>query len=267
MLEIHDLVCGYGEVPVLHCISLNVAAGEMVAIIGPNGCGKTTLLRAASGVLLPWSGRVWVDGVDVHRISPRERAKRIAFVGQNVALDFAFDVREVVLMGRSPHIRRFGWESHHDVQVAEAAMAMCDILPLADRPITELSDGERQRAFIAMALAQEPRLLLLDEPTSHLDINHQVGILDIVRGLNQRTGLTVVMVSHDLNLAAEYCDRLFLLRGGRLLTSGTPAEVLTEANINAAYGATVRVQPNPVSGRPHIVLVPGPQQKSAAGCA
>ena len=256
MLDVRNISAGYGGAAVLRGVDLRVAEGEMLSIIGPNGCGKTTLLRAVSGVLPIAGGDVLLDGRPIGDIPRKRFAQVVACVTQEIAADFSFDVREIVTMGRTPYISRFGWESRHDLEVVERVMAQADVAHLADRPITDLSGGERQRAFIAMALAQEPRLLLLDEPTSHLDINHQVGILNIVRALNREQGVTVLMVSHDLNLAAEYSDRLLMLREGLAAHEGAPDEVLTEAHIGEVYGATVRMERNPVTGRPHVMLIP-----------
>ena len=256
MLEVRDLICGYGDAPVLNGVSFRVSQGEMLGVIGPNGCGKTTLLRAVSGVLRWAGGEALLDGEPIDRVPRKTLARTVACVSQDIVVDFSFDVREIVAMGRTPYISRFGWESARDREVVERSMALADVAHLAERPITDLSGGERQRAFIAMALAQEPRLLLLDEPTSHLDINHQIAVLNIVRDLNLKHGVTVVMVSHDLNLAAEYCDRLLIMRGGEVASLGRPDEVLTEENIRRVYGAEVRMETNPVTGRPHVILIP-----------
>ena len=263
MLDVRDLSCGYGGTPVLRDVSFRVDAGEMLGVIGPNGCGKTTLLRAVSGVLRRSAGDVRLDGRSLDAFSRRALARRVACVSQDVIVDFSFEVREIAAMGRAPYINRFGWETAHDRAVVERALVQADVGHLADRVLTDLSGGERQRAFIAMALAQEPRLLLLDEPTSHLDINHQIAILDIVRGLNREQGVTVLMVSHDLNLAAEYCGRLLMLRGGEVAHRGTPDEVLTQGNIRDVYGAEVRMETNPATGRPHVILIPGAANESA----
>jgi len=254
---VSDIECWYGARRVLHHVAFDARKGEMLGIIGPNGSGKTTLLRVVSGVLKPSRGRVMIDGHDVSALDRRTLARRVAVVSQDVVVDFSFDVREVVLMGRNPHLGRLGWESRHDQEVAQRAMELADVAHLADRPITEISGGERQRVFIALALAQEPSLLLLDEPTSHLDIDHQVGILDLIRDLNRRQGVTVLLVSHDLNLASEYCERLILLDQGRIHLAGKPADVLTEGTIRDVYRAKVRLERNPVTGRPHIILIPG----------
>ncbi len=256
ILNISELSCGYGDTEVVHGVSFGVRAGEMLGIIGPNGSGKTTLLRTVSGVLRPFGGRVLVEGQDLHELSPGEIARRLAFVSQDVLVDFSFTVREIVMMGRTPHIGRLGWETGHDRETAERAMKFLDVLQLADRPITDMSGGERQRVFLAMALAQEPRVLLLDEPTSHLDINHQVAILDLIHRMKTGEGVSVLLVSHDLNLASEYCDRLVLFSEGSVKLMGSPEEVLTEANIREVYGTRVRLEKNPSTGRPHVMLMP-----------
>ena len=197
----------------------------------------------------------------------RDIAKRVAHLLQDCALGLAFSVREVVLMGRSPHLPRFGRETERDLAIVERAMDLANVSHLADRPITEISGGERQRAFIAMCLAQEPQVLLLDEPTSHLDIGHQLSILNLIRNLNRQTRMTVVAVFHDLNLAAEYCDRLVLLDQGRVVAAGTPVDVLTTERILNVYGVSVLIGRNPVSDGPHVILAasgyPGIEHQSA----
>jgi len=257
VLQITELCCGYHETEVVHGVSLSVRAGEMLGIIGPNGSGKTTLLRTASGILQPFGGTVLLEGEDLHRMTTSDVARRLAFVAQDILVDFSFTVREIVMMGRTPHLGRLGWETRRDLDAAERATKFLDVNHIANRPITEISGGERQRVFIAMALAQEPKLLLLDEPTSHLDINHQVGIMDLIRRMNDEEGVSVLLVSHDLNLAAEYCDRLVLLGKGSIVMTGTPEEVLTEENIKEVYSTSVRLERNPATGRPHVMLMPG----------
>jgi len=190
-------------------------------------------------------------------IGKRRLAQMMACLPQELASDLAFTVREIVLMGRSPHLSRIGRETQKDSEAAEKAMALADIADIADRFMTEISGGERQRAFIAMCLAQEPQILLLDEPTSHLDVGHQLSLLDLVKRLNRRTGMTVVAVFHDLNLASEYCDRLLLLHQGRAEALGSPQEVLTAEIIRRVYQAKVLTEPNLVSGKPHIVISAG----------
>jgi iron complex transport system ATP-binding protein len=267
MLALQNVSAGYAGRLVLQNVVVNITAGEFVGLIGPNGSGKTTLLRVISGVLPTRQGEVWLGGRKLREIGRRDVAKRVAQLLQDRALGLAFSVREVVLMGRSPHLPRFGRETERDLAIVERAMELANVSHLANRPITEISGGERQRAFIAMCLAQEPQVLLLDEPTSHLDIGHQLSILNLIRNLNCQTRMTVVAVFHDLNLAAEYCDRLLLLDGGRVGATGTPADVLTTEIILNVYGVSVLIARNPMSGGPHIVPTssgcPGIEHKSA----
>jgi iron complex transport system ATP-binding protein len=264
MISIQNVSAGYGGNCVLHEVSLEVARGEFVGLIGPNGCGKTTLLRVASGVLPAMSGQVQVGGEDIRHLARRRLARTMACLLQDFSLDLPFSVREVVGMGRWPHLPRLGWETRQDHQAAQRAMELADVSHLADRPITEISGGERQRAFIAMCLAQQPRVLLLDEPTNHLDIAHQLSLLDLIGSLNRQAGMTVLAVFHDLNLASEYCHRLVLLDAGRVDVEGPPRDVLTAERIGKVYDANVVVEPNPVSLRPHIVVSAGMNHRPGA---
>ncbi len=257
MLLIQGITAGYEKHIVLQDVSMNVAPGEFVGLLGPNGCGKTTLLRVISGILTPRSGQVILDGRNILTMTRRTWAQTAACLMQDMGMDTTFTVREVALLGRSPHLPRFGWESHHDHAIAQKAMEEADIAHLADRPVSAISGGERQRAFFAMCLAQGPRLLLLDEPVNHLDLGHQIQLLECVRRLNRQNKLTVVGVFHDLNLASEYCDRLLVLRNGRIEAAGTPGEVVTPELIDRVYGAKVVVEANAVSGRPHVVVAAG----------
>jgi iron complex transport system ATP-binding protein len=254
MLSVQNISAGYAGRLVLQNVAVNIAEGEFVGLIGPNGSGKTTLLRVMSGVLPIEQGEVWLGRRKLREMSRRDIARRVSHLLQECDSGLAFSVREVVLMGRSPHLARFGRETQRDLAIVERAMDLANVSHIADRPITEISGGERQRAFIAMCLAQEPQVLLLDEPTSHLDIGHQLSILDLVRTLNHETRMTVVAVFHDLNLAAEYCDRLVLLDQGRLVAMGSPTDVLTTETILNVYGASVIIGRNPVSNGPHIIL-------------
>lgn len=257
MLSIENVVAGYANKVVLRDICLATAAGEFLGLIGPNGSGKTTLLRVISGVLAPSRGCVLLRGVNLQHIGRRELARTMAFLPQDLAVDFSFTVRDVTLMGRSPHLPRIGHEQRKDLEIAERAMELTGVAHLADRIITEISGGERQRVFIAMCLAQEPKLLVLDEPTNHLDIAHQLSALDLIRTLNRQAGMTVISVFHDLNLAAEYCQRLVVLDRGRVEALGPPEDVLTADMILRVYGVRVFAERNRVSGKPHIMISAG----------
>lgn len=263
-LEAEDVIFGYGNGPeVLHGISLSVLGGEFLGLIGPNASGKSTLLRVLSGVASPWEGTVRLGGEDVAALRPQDLSRRVAVMEQDAAVGFPFTVREFVTMGRYPHLPRLGREGVRDREAVERAMEQARVAPLAERVLPELSGGERQRAALARALAQEPDLLMLDEPTSHLDINHQLEVLDLVRRLNLRDRLTVIAVLHDLNLAAAYCDILVLLKDGRVYAMGSPAEVLTAANMAAVYGARVVVDRSPAGDYPRLTPLPGTSSRSA----
>ncbi len=257
MLSIRNVTAAYGRKVVLDGVSVEVGDGDLLGLIGPNGSGKTTLLRVLSGVLPPREGRVLLRGTDLREVGRHRLARTMAFLPQNLTLDFSFTVREVTLMGRSPHLPRMGRETRRDLEIAEQAMERTGVAHLADRIITELSGGERQRVFIAMCLAQEPELLVLDEPTNHLDVSHQLSALDLIRKLNRRNGVTVISVFHDLNLAAEYCERLVVLDRGRVEALGPPEEVLTADMILRVYGVRVLLERNRLSDKPHVVISAG----------
>lgn len=235
MLEITGVSAGYGAEPVLRDISLEVTNGELVGVIGPNGAGKTTLLRVLSGVLPTERGRALLHGRDLRALRRREIAREMAFVPQSVSVPVAFTVEELVVMGRTPYVAGWSPLGAHDREVVTRAMETTDVLGLAGRLFDELSAGEQQRVIVAMALAQEPRVLLLDEPTAHLDIQHAWRLMELVGGLNRAQGLTVVLSSHDLNLAAEFCSRLVLLEHGRIVREGTPADVVTPDLLSRVY--------------------------------
>ena len=253
----------YGAREAISDVDLTVAPGEVLGIIGPNGSGKSTLVRALGGLRAPDRGQVLLDGRDLHQVGRRERGRAIALVPQETHVSFPLLVRELVLLGRSPHTGAFGWETAHDLAIAREAMERTDVSSLADRPIDELSGGERQRAVLARALAQEPRVLLLDEPTTYLDLRHTVLLLDLVRNLCAERELTVVLVLHDLNLAGMYCDRLALLSAGRLHSYGAPPSVLRYADLCEVYGTDLYVAPNDVTGQ--IVVLPLPGWLQAPG--
>ena len=241
---------------VLHNINLSVKAGEMVGLLGPNGSGKTTLIKLASGVLKPNQGEIELDGSSLRQLSRKSIARSVAVVPQQFNIPFAFTAAEIVMLGRTPFLRAFVEGSEIDKQFVANALELVSISELKERRFDELSGGERQKVVLAMALAQQPKLLLLDEPTLHLDITHQVEILELVRRLNVERGLTVMAAIHDLNLAALYFDRLILLKDGRVSADGSPAQVLTEDRIKEVFSASVRVEPHPVTGVPHIIIMP-----------
>lgn len=246
---------GGRELVALRDVSLALQAGEVVGLVGPNGSGKTTLIRAVTGVVRPGTGRVLVDGVDITRLRQRELARLVAVVPQDPVLPPAFNSLSCVLMGRTPHLRLLQNEGASDLDAARRAMLATDTWRLAHRLLGELSGGERQRVVVARALAQETAVLLLDEPTAHLDLGHQAGVLDLMRQCARDDGKAVLAVVHDLTLAARYCDRLVMLRGGTVVASGAPADVLTTELLHEVYGVAVDVFPHPVTGRP--VVAPG----------
>ncbi|MEW6080390.1 MAG: ABC transporter ATP-binding protein [Bacillota bacterium] len=263
LISIMGVTCTYGSTPALEGVSFEVSRGEKLGIIGPNGSGKSTLLKAMSRVLPPHMGQVVLSERDLYTLPPREVARRLAVVGQESRVDFEFTALEVVLMGRLPHLGRFERESDRDVDKACEAMRLTATRHLARRAVTELSGGERQRVLIARALAQDPEILLLDEPTSHLDIGHQVEILDLLEGLNREKGLTLISVFHDLNLAARYCTCLLLLSRGKIHALGTPDEVMTAGSIRQVYGSEVLLTRHPVEGTPHVILLSRGRQPRA----
>ena len=255
MIEVDSVFFRYHQDWVLQNVSFQVRKGEFVGVIGPNGSGKTTLLKTLYRLLTPQRGDVLFDHLSLKKMSRGEIAKKIAVVAQETYPAFPFRVIEMVLMGRSPYLGHLMFESPKDLEIAKRAMEWTEILPISQRPIDELSGGERKRVYIARALAQEPEVILLDEPTTNLDIHHQVESLDLVLSLNREKGLTILMASHDLNLASEYCDRLILLQHGKIFHMGPPDEVMTRENIEKVYGCQVWVDRNPVSGMPRVSLL------------
>jgi len=257
LLKVEGICGGYDNKPVINNVSLEIKQADFLGIIGPNGGGKSTLLRLMSRALMPIKGKISLEGRDLARLSHKEIARKIAFIPQLTLINFSFTVWEIVLMGRIPHLSRMQSEGKIDFSIAERALSLTDTLNLRNRRIDELSAGERQRVIIAKALTQEPLLLFLDEPTSHLDIGHQVQILDLLAELNQKNNLSIVIVLHDLNLAGEYCKNIILLDNGEIFKQGTPEEVLTYQNIESLYKTVVVVKDNPVTLKPHVLLVPG----------
>jgi iron complex transport system ATP-binding protein len=241
-IEIEAVEAGYDGAPFLRGVSMRVEAGEMAAVLGPNGAGKSTLLRVLTGRHPVTAGTVRLFGRDVARLGAAERAALVAAAPQELSVPMPFTVEEVVGIGRTARLPRWRAPGAEHRRAIEEAMAGMDVLELRARPFEELSGGERQRAVVAMALAQEPRLLLLDEPTSHLDISHRLEILRLIGRMNAERGLTVVMTSHDLNLAAEFCRRLFLFDHGRLVAEGPPEVTLREPLLRTVYHCDLRVR-------------------------
>ncbi|MEN6569091.1 MAG: ABC transporter ATP-binding protein [Rikenellaceae bacterium] len=252
---IDNISCGYGNKFKISEISISVNQGNFLGIIGPNGSGKTTLFRAITGDLKIESGSIKLNGKNLKKFSQKERAQNIAIVTQDIESP-DITVEDYVLMGRLPFHKGYQFfESKEDVRVAEKYMTMTAVNKMKNKYLSQLSGGERQMVAITRALVQEPKLLLLDEPTSHLDIALQIQILNLVQQLNAELGLTVLMIIHDLNLAGEYCDELIMMSNGKIKDIGSPEKVLTYSNIEDVYGTVVFTQPNPLSGRPSIFLV------------
>ncbi len=245
LLEVRNLKYDVNATQVLMGVDFGVRAGELVGLIGPNGAGKSTLLKLLGGQWSPTSGDILLEGRPLARFSARDIARRVAHVPQSTALSFPFTVREVVLMGRSPHLSRFQIESARDRAIAERALQATNAAYLADRLVTTLSGGEAQRIILARALAQEPKVLLLDEPTSNLDVKHQLEIMALARTQAHQQGLGVVAAVHDLGHAARYCDRLVLLVCGRIIADGAPDAVLTREKLRYAFGIEAQLYRDP----------------------
>lgn len=254
-VECENIGFRYQKEWILEDLSFTGAEGEFFGIIGPNGSGKTTLLKIVDGILNPERGSVCIGKTDIREMKRNTFAKIVAMVPQDSPMIFPFTVHEVVLMGRAPHLGRLMFERKSDFAVSQKAMELTDTLSLAERNINELSGGERQRVLIARALAQEPGVILLDESTAHLDIKHQVAFFDLIRDLNRKEGLTVIAVTHDINLASLFCDRIMLLKKGCIHSIGTPDEVITESNIKEVYETDVFVDCNPQTGLPRVTLM------------
>ncbi len=252
-IELAGLGARYRTRAVLHDLTATIAAGEVVGLLGPNGSGKTSLVRVLSGVLRQYSGGARVCGEEVRATPQRELARRVAVVPHDARVEFPFTALEVVLLGRHPHHAGFAFEAARDIELARAALARAGAAALADRPLGELSTGERQRVLFARALAQEPRVLQLDEAVSALDLRYQVELCDRLREI-AAAGTAVVSVFHDLNLAAEYCDRVLLLHAGRLAAFGPTAEVLTWARLTEVYETEIYVDVNDLTGS--LVVTP-----------
>jgi iron complex transport system ATP-binding protein len=242
---------------VLEDVSFSIEKGSFFIIIGPNGSGKTTLVRIIAGLLRTGRGRICLLDRHLSEYTRKAIAKRVAYVSQQTSIDFPFSVSKAVLFGRAPHLGTFGFESKKDRDLAHQAMAFTEVDHLADRRIDQLSGGERQRVFIARAICQEPEVMLLDEPTAALDIAHQLRVMDLMEKMKLEKQITIVMVSHDINLAAMYADALLLLQGGRVVKYGPPGEVLSYQTLEETYGCRLLVDENPLGQMPRVTPVPG----------
>jgi iron complex transport system ATP-binding protein len=241
-LSVQGIEFAYNSVPVLKDVAFEAKEGEIIGVLGPNGSGKTTLLRCMNRALSPSKGTVMVEDKEIGSMSRREIASEMAVVPQNCVITFPFTALEVVMMGRNPSMDRFQREAKEDIAIVKRSMDATSVSGLAGRSMNQLSGGERQRVIIARALAQQPKIMLLDEPTLHLDVNHQREIMELVKELADREKLTVIMVSHDLNLAARFCDKLILLSEGRVLSAGKVPEVLTQDNVEKVFKIRSLVQ-------------------------
>jgi iron complex transport system ATP-binding protein len=256
MLSVKNISVRYGDRKILNGVSLEVRSGQVVALVGPNGAGKTTLIRALNGsTAAKVDGEISIEGRGLGQMSRREIASCIAVVAQENETRFPITVLEFVLAGRFVHSSAFGWETQADVEAAMRALADCDLAGYADRLMNELSGGERQRVVLARALATNARILLLDEPTANLDIAHQAMMFRLVRERCGSCGAAAVVITHDLNLAAEFADEIVMLRDGRIAASGPPEEVLTEKNIAEVFGVKVLLDANPASGSVRVTNV------------
>ncbi len=254
-LCVNGLTAGYAERPVLESIDLDIASGEITVIVGANACGKSTLLRTLSRLLPPSRGEVLLDGRSIHRLPARQLARQLGLLSQSPIAPEGITVLDLVSRGRHPHQGLFQRWTRDDDTAVLAALNATDTAALAERAVDELSGGQRQRVWIAMALAQQTDILLLDEPTTFLDINHQVEVLDLLTDLNHARGTTIVMVLHELNLAARYADVLIAMSDGQIHASGPPEQVLTREMIKEVFGLESHITPDPVTGKPMMVPV------------
>jgi len=255
MLKIKDISFSYGNKTAVKSLSAEIKKSEFVGIIGPNGSGKSTLLKLLVRILNPSAGKIFLDNCDISGIPGERYAKIVSYLPSNLDIYFPYTVEEFISMGRFPFAGRYGKFNKEDRKNVRETMENFQIENWKGRSVMELSDGEKQRVFLAQGIVQQPRLLLLDEPTSHLDIGHQYRIMDAVKTLNF-SGMTVISVLHDLNLASEYCTKLLLMKDGEIFSRGTPAEVITYSNIEEVYKTRVLVYDNPFSKKPHVFGIP-----------
>jgi iron complex transport system ATP-binding protein len=250
IFRFENVSAAYGDKEILRGLNFEIPAGEIVGVLGPNGAGKTTLLQLMAGVLRPRAGRIALDDRALDAYSRNEIARRVSVLPQDTVIDFPFTALEIVLMGRSPYLKTFQWESAEDLSLAREAMALTNCLQFADQDIRLLSGGERERVLLARALAQGPKVLLLDEPTTHLDLRHWRATYRLLERLNQEQGLTIILVLHDLNFASLICRRILLLAEQTLQANGPPQEVLQAERIERIYGTPVSATLHPETGKP-----------------
>jgi iron complex transport system ATP-binding protein len=267
LLNVDGVECRYGSVKVLADVTFSVKEGDFVGILGPNGSGKTTLLKSISRTLKPHLGTILLNKTDIYTLKSIEVAKQIAVVPQETSIGFSFTALDIVLMGRNPHIGRFQMETEKDVAVAKKAMILTNTWQFAKRPINELSGGEKQRVIIARALAQEPKVLLLDEPLTHLDIINQLEIMDLVKELCVKEGLIVLAVFHDLNLAARYCEVGVMLKNGKVFSAGNLNDILTSENIKGVFNVDAIVKKHLVTNSVFVIPLSAPKSPSSRNCA
>jgi len=256
MLRLENIGFRYREERVLRNVSFTVEPGDFLGILGPNGSGKTTLIKIIDGILTPEQGKVFLRGKDLGTMKRRDIARAMAVVPQESPFVFSYSVGEIVLMGRSPHLGNLAFESEEDRAIARRALKETDTAALAERSFNELSGGERQRVLIARALAQEPDLLLLDESTAFLDLRHQIAFMNLLASLNREKGLTILAVTHDINLAALFCGKILLLKEGGIHSLGSPGDVLTEKAVRDVYGVEARIDRHPSAGTPRVTVLP-----------
>jgi iron complex transport system ATP-binding protein len=253
ILNVAGIECRYGSIKVLDEVNLSVKPGDFVGVLGPNGSGKTTLLKSISRILKPHKGTILLDDEDIYSLESIDVAKKLAVVPQDTSIGFSFNALDIVLMGRNPHMSRFQMESKKDMTIAKRVMILTNTWQFANRPINELSGGEKQRVIIARAIAQEPQLLLLDEPLTHLDIINQLEIMDLVKQLSVNEKIIILAVFHDLNLAARYCNSAILLNKGKIFSAGTLSEVLTSKNIKSVFNVNAIVQKHLVTNSIYVI--------------
>jgi iron complex transport system ATP-binding protein len=261
LLTVDGVECRYGSIKVLEDVNLSVKGGDFVGILGPNGSGKTTLLKSISRILKPYKGTILLNEADIYSLKSVDVAKQLAVVPQETSIGFNFSALDIVLMGRNPHMKRFQMENEKDMAVARKVMNLTNIWHLAERPINELSGGEKQRVIIARALAQEPKILLLDEPLTHLDIMNQLEIMDLVKDLCMKEKLVVLAVFHDFNLAARYCNSAILLKDSKVFAAGSLTEVLTSENIKSVFNVDAIVKKHIVTNS--LFVIPLSPQKAS----